>query len=71
MIFARRPEHGGSYNSQLCRCSAAGGTILSVIQQEGNAAKVAQLFKQLPGATDLAQKYAVVVGVWKRGFLAP
>jgi hypothetical protein len=38
------------------------GTILSVIQQEGNAAKVAQLFNQLPGAADLAQKHAVVVG---------
>jgi hypothetical protein len=38
------------------------GTILSVIQQEGNASKVAQLFKQLPGAADLAQKHAVVVG---------
>jgi hypothetical protein len=38
------------------------GTILSVIQQEGNAAKVAQLFKQLPGAADLAQKHAVAVG---------
>src|SRR5712691_4992135 len=39
------------------------GTILSVIQQEGNAANVAQLFKQLPGAADLAQKHATLSGV--------
>jgi hypothetical protein len=38
------------------------GTILSVIQQEGNSTKVAELFKQLPGASELAQKHAVVVG---------
>lgn len=38
------------------------GTILSVIQQEGDATKVAQLFNQLPGAADLAQKHAVVAG---------
>jgi hypothetical protein len=38
------------------------GTILSAIQQEGNPAKVTQLFKQLPGAADLAQKRVVVVG---------
>ena len=38
------------------------GTILSVIQQEGDAGKVAQLFQQLPGAAELAQKHAVVAG---------
>jgi hypothetical protein len=38
------------------------GTILSVIQQEGNPSKVAQLFNALPGAADLAQKHAVVAG---------
>ena len=38
------------------------GTILSAIQQEGDATKVGQLFNQIPGAADLAQKHAVVVG---------
>ncbi|MGO8843032.1 MAG: hypothetical protein ACLQF1_18455 [Methyloceanibacter sp.] len=38
------------------------GTILSAIQQEGDPAKVTQLFNQIPGAADLAQKHAVVVG---------
>jgi len=38
------------------------GTILSAIQQEGDAGKVTQLFNQLPGAADLAQKHAVVAG---------
>jgi predicted transcriptional regulator with HTH domain len=38
------------------------GTILSVIQQEGNPSKVAQLFNDLPGAADLAQKHPVVSG---------
>jgi Protein of unknown function VcgC/VcgE (DUF2780) len=38
------------------------GTILSVIQQEGNPSKVAQLFSDLPGAADLAQKHPVVSG---------
>jgi len=38
------------------------GTILSVIQQEGNPSKVAQLFSALPGAADLAQKHPVVAG---------
>jgi hypothetical protein len=41
---------------------AAVGTILSVIQQEGNPSKVAQLFSALPGAADLAQKHPVVAG---------
>jgi len=38
------------------------GTILSAIQQEGDATKVGRLFNQIPGAADLAQKHAVVVG---------
>jgi hypothetical protein len=38
------------------------GTILSVIQQEGNPSKVTQLFSDLPGAADLAQKHPVVSG---------
>jgi hypothetical protein len=38
------------------------GTILSVIQQEGDQAKVAKLFDRIPGATELAQKHAVVAG---------
>jgi predicted transcriptional regulator with HTH domain len=38
------------------------GTILSVIQQEGNPSKVAQLFNDLPGAADLAQKHPVASG---------
>jgi hypothetical protein len=32
------------------------GTILSTIQQEGDATKVSQLFNQIPGAAELAQK---------------
>src|SRR6187200_2812277 len=38
------------------------GTILSAIQQEGDATKVSQLFNEIPGAADLAQKHPVVVG---------
>jgi hypothetical protein len=38
------------------------GTILFVIQREGNATKVAELFDQLPGATELAQKHQIVAG---------
>jgi precorrin-6B methylase 2 len=38
------------------------GTILSAIQQEGNSTKVVELFSQIPGAADLAQKHAVVIG---------
>ena len=38
------------------------GTILSVIQQEGNSSKVAELFNGLPAAADLAQKHPVVAG---------
>ena len=38
------------------------GTILSVIQQEADQNVVTQLFKQLPGAAELAQKHVVTVG---------
>jgi hypothetical protein len=38
------------------------GTILLAIQQEGNSTKVGELFNQIPGAADLAQKHAVVIG---------
>ena len=38
------------------------GTILSAIQQEGDATRVGQLFDEIPGAADLAQKHPVVVG---------
>jgi hypothetical protein len=38
------------------------GTILSVIQQEGDSSKVAQLFNDLPGAADLARKHSVISG---------
>ena len=38
------------------------GTILSAIRQEGDAARVGQLFDQIPGASDLAQKHPVVIG---------
>ena len=44
------------------KAEAAVGTILSAIQQEGDAAKVGQLLNQIPGAADLAQKHVVVVG---------
>jgi hypothetical protein len=38
------------------------GTILSAIQQEGDATRVGQLFDEILGAADLAQKHPVVVG---------
>src|SRR5689334_17923736 len=38
------------------------GTILFLIQREGNATKVAELFDQLRGAAELAQKHQVVAG---------
>jgi len=38
------------------------GTILSAIQQEGDAAKVSQMLDQIPGAVELAQKHVVTVG---------
>jgi hypothetical protein len=49
-------------NIDPAAAETAVGTILSVIQQEGNPAKVAQLFDHLPGAAELAQKYPVVPG---------
>jgi hypothetical protein len=38
------------------------GTILSVIQEEANPGIVTQLFNQLPGSAELAQKHKVVAG---------
>ena len=49
-------------NIDPAAAETAVGTILSVIQQEANSSKVAQLFDHLPGAADLAQKHAVVAG---------
>jgi hypothetical protein len=45
------------------------GTILSAIQQEGDAAKVSQLLNQIPGAAELAQKHVVTVGSANAGLL--
>jgi predicted transcriptional regulator with HTH domain len=47
-------------NIDPAAAETAVGTILSVIQQEGNPSKVAKLFSDLPGAADLAQKHPVV-----------
>jgi hypothetical protein len=49
-------------NIDPAAAEAAVGTILSVIQQEGNPSKVGALFDHLPGAADLAQQHAVVPG---------
>ena len=49
-------------NIDPAAAETAVGTILSVIQQEGNPSKVAELFSDLPGAADLAQKHPVVSG---------
>jgi hypothetical protein len=49
-------------NIDPAAAETAVGTILSVIQQEANSSKVAQLFGHLPGAADLAQQHAVVAG---------
>jgi Protein of unknown function VcgC/VcgE (DUF2780) len=49
-------------NVDPAAAETAAGTILSAIQQEGDATKVGQLFNQIPGAADLAQKHPVVVG---------
>jgi hypothetical protein len=38
------------------------GTILSVIEQEGDGTKVANLFNQIPGAADLARQHVVTAG---------
>ena len=35
------------------------GTILSVVQQEGDPQKVAQIFAQVPGAAELASQHVV------------
>ncbi len=49
-------------NIDPAAAETAVGTILSVIQQEGNSSKVSELFSDLPGAADLARKYPVVSG---------
>ena|SRR5581483_651564 len=49
-------------NVDASTAETAVGTILSAIQQEGNSTKVGELFNQIPGAADLAQKHAVVIG---------
>jgi Protein of unknown function VcgC/VcgE (DUF2780) len=49
-------------NIEPAAAETAVGTILSAIQQEGDAAKVAKLFDQVPGAADLAREHQVVVG---------
>jgi len=49
-------------NIDPAAAETAVGTILSAIQQEGDAAKVARLFNQIPGASDLARQHPVVVG---------
>jgi hypothetical protein len=49
-------------NIDQAAAEAAVGTILSAIQQEGDAAKVADLFNQIPGRADLAKQHPVVVG---------
>ena len=38
------------------------GTILSVVQQEGDPQKVGQIFARLPGAAELASQHTVVEG---------
>src|SRR5262249_12301991 len=52
----------GKANIDPAAAETAVGTILSAIQQEGDATKVAQLFNKIPGASDLAAKHPVVVG---------
>jgi hypothetical protein len=49
-------------NIDAAAAETAVGTILSVIQQEGDPSNVTRLFDHLPGAADLAQKHAVVAG---------
>lgn len=49
-------------NIDQAAAETAVGTILSAIQQEGDAAKVADLFNQIPGRADLAKQHPVVVG---------
>jgi hypothetical protein len=49
-------------NIDQAAAETAVGTILSAIQQERDAAKVAKLFNQIPGAADLAKQHPVVVG---------
>jgi len=49
-------------NIDPAAAETAVGTILSAIEQEGDAAKVGKLFDQIPGASELAQQHPVVVG---------
>ena len=49
-------------NIDPAAAETAVGTILSVIRQEGDSTKVTKLFDLLPGASELAQKHAVVAG---------
>lgn len=42
-------------NIDQAAAETAVGTILSAIQQEGDAAKVGKFFNQIPGAADLAK----------------
>lgn len=49
-------------NIDQAAAETAVGTILSAIQQERDAAKVADLFNQIPGTADLAKQHPVVVG---------
>ena len=49
-------------NIDQAAAETAVGTILSAIQQEGDAAKVADLFNPIPGRADLAKQHPVVVG---------
>jgi hypothetical protein len=55
-------EIAAKANAEPAAAETTVGTILFVIQKEGNASQVAQLFQQIPGAADLAQKHTVVVG---------
>jgi len=49
-------------NIDPAAAETAVGTILSVIQQEGDQTQVTKLFERIPGATELAQKHAIVAG---------
>ena len=49
-------------NIDPAAAETAVGTILSLIQQEADAAKVAQVFAKIPGAAELAQQHTVTVG---------
>jgi hypothetical protein len=46
-------------NIDAASAEKAAGTILSIIEQEGQGNKVGQLFAKLPGAQELARQYSV------------